>query len=85
MNKVLRRRPDPDSSRSGNRSRHSPRPSPRDVCEWLVGQVGRGRVVLEMAPNGAGVVAAMQATDQPQGQVDASGHTLAGDEVAVDE
>lgn len=36
----------------------------------LVGEVGRGGLVLDVLADGAGVVAAVQAADEPQGHVD---------------
>src|SRR5215472_17283191 len=53
--------------------------------ERFVGQVGRGRVVLDVAADGACVRPAVEVADAPEGHVDPSGDTLAGDEVAVDD
>src|SRR5215469_13603536 len=53
--------------------------------ERFVGQVGRGRVVLDVAADGACVRPAVDAADEPEGHVDPGGDTLAGDEVAVDD
>ena len=59
-------------------------------CAWgvsavdgLAGEVGRCGFVLDVAADGARVIAAVEAAGEPWRHVDSGGHALAGDQVAV--
>ena len=62
-----------------------PRQLVRRLSSRLVSEVRRRRLVLEMPADRPRVLAAMQATHEPQRHVDPGGNALAGDEAAVDD
>jgi len=55
------------------------------AADRLVGEVRRCGFVLDVTADGACVIAAVEAADEPQRHVDSGGDALAGDQVAIND